>query len=218
MQSVFPAWPEIVRYALREHLEKIIGDWKIPDWYIQTANRALDGATSRELAEECEEFVIKEKPDLVFLSVAKNDAYFNVDTKETEINAKKIIDILLKNKIFTIFTTNVPSVDKKINAKIMPFVEADRKAAQFYGQEANFKFVDFFNLIPEQIAEKIYTFISDGNEFVGLKSGDIDTIHFNRYGNALVAGIVLKECFGINFDADKFMADLKDESRMYPRF
>ncbi len=218
MQSVFPNWPEIIRYVLREHLEKITGDWKFPDWYIQTANRALDGATSKDLLANCEEFVLKEKPDLVFLSVSKNDAYLNIDLKETEINTRKFMEVLLKNKIAVVFTTSAPSKEKRISVKIMPFVESDRKVARLYKQEENFEFIDFFQLIPASITEKMYSFISDGNEKLGFKPGDIDTVHFNRYGNAVIAGTVLKECFGANFDADKFLADLKDETKMHPRF
>lgn len=218
MQSIFPAWPEIIRYALRDHFEKTIGDWKGPDWYIQTANRSLDGATSGELLQNCQEFVLDEKPDLVILSASKNDAYFDVDPKETEANEKQLIDKLIGNNIDILFTTSMPSSDKNINNKIVSYMEVDRGIALFYKDNARFKFIDLFQLAPEQILKDIYTLNSDGNEVMGFKVGDIDTVHFNRYGNAVVAGIVLKECFGFDFDARKFLTDSQDETRMYPRF
>ncbi len=217
MQHVFPAWPEIIRYVLRENINKLMDSYN-SDWYIQTANRALDGAASRDLLDNSEEFVIKENPDIVFLSVSKNDAFVGIKPQETEANTKKLIDIFLKKQITVVFTTSVPSVDKKINDKIIPFVERDRMVAQFYDRVEKFQFIDFFNSISAKMTEKMYTYISERNEDFGFQQGDIDTVHFNRYGNAIVAGVILKECFGVNFDADKFLADLKDETKKYPQF
>lgn len=85
----FPNWTEIMRYVLREYFNGIIDNYKISDWHIQTSNRGLKGASSKDLLVNLESFVIEEKPDLVFLSVTKNDAYYDFDIKKPRIISKK---------------------------------------------------------------------------------------------------------------------------------
>ncbi|MCK5084608.1 MAG: SGNH/GDSL hydrolase family protein [Candidatus Pacebacteria bacterium] len=215
----FPNWAEIIKYALRERFEEIIGDWKAPYWFIQSFNGGLDGASSRDLLMNLERFAIKENPDLVFLSASKNDAYYNFKPGETEKNTKQITEKLLKNGVKIIFTTSIPSYDEKRNDKIKIFAEKDRKIASEYKDNSNFLFVDFFKLIENKYLGKMYTLIQESNEeIIDSKRGDIDTIHFNKYGNAVVASVLLKECFGIDFDVDQFIKDIKDDTRKNPRF
>ncbi|MCK5490815.1 MAG: SGNH/GDSL hydrolase family protein [Candidatus Pacebacteria bacterium] len=215
----FPNWAEIMRYTLREKLDEIIGDWKVPAWFIQSFNAGLDGASSRDLLNNLDDFVIKESPDLIFLSISKNDFYYKFKLKETTKNTKKIIDKLLKKGVNIIFTTSVPSSDEKRNEKINIFLENDRKIAIEYENNSNLIFVDFFELIKKKYRSKMYTLIQESNENItDAKKGDIDTIHFNKYGNAVIASVLLKECFGIEFDVDKFIKDIKDDTRKNPRF
>lgn len=215
----FPNWAEIMRYVLREKLDEIIGDWKVPSWFIQSFNAGLDGASSTDLLENLERFVIKENPDLVFLSVSKNDFYYNFKEKETKKNIKQIIDRLLKKGIKVIFTTSVPSSDEKRNNNIMVFAENDRKIASKYKDDSNFLFVDFFELIKKKYLGRMYTLIQESNEKItDSKLGDIDTIHFNKYGNAIIASVLLKKCFGIKFNVGKFIKDIEDNTRKNPRF
>ena len=215
----FPNWAEIMRYVLREKLDEIIGDWKVPSWFIQSFNGGLDGANSKELLMNLERFVIKEDPDAVFLSASKNDVYYNFKVGETEKNIKQIIEKLLKNEIKVIFTTSIPSSSESRNNKINNFVENDRNIAFEYKDNSNFLFVDFFKLIKKKYRGKMYTLIQESNEKItDSKLGDVDTIHFNKYGNMVIASILLKKCFGIEFNADKFMKDIKDDTRKNPRF
>ncbi|MCK4592483.1 SGNH/GDSL hydrolase family protein [Candidatus Parcubacteria bacterium] len=215
----FPNWAEIMKYVLREKFEEIIGDWKAPYWFIQSFNGGLDGASSKDLLINLERFVIKENPNLVFLSASKNDAYYNFKVEETKKNTKQIIEKLLKRKIRIIFTASIPSSSESRNNKINNFVENDRNIASEYKDNSNFLFVDFFKLIKKKYRGKMYTLIQESNEKItNSKQGDIDTIHFNKYGNAVIASVLLKECFGIEFNADKFMKDIKDDTRKNPRF
>ena len=215
----FPNWSEIMKYALREKFEEIVGDWKAPYWFIQSFNGGLDGASSRDLLINLERFVIKENPDLVFLSASKNDAYYNFKVKETEKNTRQIIEKLLKHEIKVIFTASIPSSSESRNNKINNFVENDRNIAFEYKDNSNFLFVDFFKLIKKKYRGKMYTLIQESNEKItDSKLGDVDTIHFNKYGNVVIASILLKKCFGIEFNADKFMKDIKDDTRKNPRF
>jgi lysophospholipase L1-like esterase len=215
----FPNWAEIMKYALREKFEEIIGDWKAPYWFIQSFNGGLDGASSKDLLINLERFVIEENPNLVFLSASKNDVYYNFKVGETKKNIKQIIEKLLKNEIKVIFTASIPSSSESRNNKINNFVENDRNIASEYKDNPNFLFVDFFKLIKKKYLGKMYTLIQESNEKItDSKQGDIDTIHFNKYGNAVVASVLLKECFGIEFSVDKFMKDIKDDTRKNPRF
>ena len=215
----FPNWAEIIRYVLRERLDEIIGDWKAPAWFIQSFNAGLDGASSEDLFENLERFVIKESPDLIFLSISKNDLYYNFKLKETEKYTKQIIDRLLKEGVKIVFTTSIPSSDEKRNNNTMIFASNDRKIAFDYKDAPGFLFVDFFKLINEKHFDKMYTLIQESNEKItNSRKGDIDTIHFNKYGNAIVASILLKECFGIEFNVEKFVKDIKNDTRKNPRF
>lgn len=215
----FPSWAEIMKYSLREKFEEIIGDWKAPYWYIQSFNAGLDGASSRDLLENIENFVINEKPKLVILSVSKNDFYYNFKIEETEKNTKKIIDKLLESGIKIIFTTSVPSSDEKRNDNLSIFAESDRKVAFEYKDNSNVIFIDYFSLVNKNDLDKMYTLVQESNEKItNSKKGDIDTIHFNKYGNAVISSILLKECFGIKFNVEKFMKDIKDDTRKNPRF
>ena len=215
----FPNWAEIIRYVLREKLDEIIGDWKSPSWFIQSFNAGLDGANSRDLLKNLKRFVIAENPELVILNISKNDLYYNFKTEETKNNSKQIIDRLLENGVKIIFTTGIPSSDEKRNNNLMVFVENDRKIAFDYKDISDFLFVDFFKLIDEKYFDKMYTLIQESNEKItNSKKGDIDTIHFNKYGNAIVASVLLKECFNIRFNIDKFIEDIKDNTRKNPRF
>lgn len=215
----FPNWAEIMRYVLREKLDEIIGDWKVPSWFIQSFNAGLDGASSKDLLMNLERFVIKENPNVVFLSASKNDAYYNFRVEETEKNIKQIIEKLLEENVKIIFTTGIPSSDEKRNNKLKIFTEKDKKIASEYKDNSNFLFVDFFGLIKKKYREKMYTLIQESNEEItDSKLGDIDTIHFNKYGNAIVASVLLRECFNIKFDVEKFMKDIKNDTRKNPRF
>lgn len=215
----FPNWAEIIKYVLREKFEEIIGDWKAPYWFIQSFNGGLDGASSEDLLINLERFVIKESPNLIFLTTSKNDVYYNFKLKETEKNTKQIIEKLLKNGIKIIFTTSIPSSDEKRNGKLKIFIEEDRKIASEYKDNLNFLFIDFFKLINKKYLSKMYTLIQESNEKItNSRKGDIDTIHFNKYGNAVIASVLLKECFDIDFNVDKFMKDIEDNNRKNPRF
>ncbi len=51
-----------------------------------------------------------------------------------------------------------------------------------------------------------------------LKKGEIDPIHYNRYGNAIVAKILLKKVFSVDFDEEKFLEDLANPIVKWPRY
>ena len=84
-------------------------------------------------------------------------------------------------------------------------------------EKVNFFKIDMFNIYQNYSTEKFFTFISEGNPVEGVKAGDLDLQHPNQLGNAYIAKIILKEIFGINFDADEYIKDTL-EGKKYPGY
>ena len=219
MEFVFPNWAEILRYVLKDYAEMKVGDYQKAHWNIITTNFGMNGASSEDLLKRFNLLINKNKPDLVILSVGKNDFYYKVDKKITGKNTLQIINQALKNNIRIVFTTAAPSLWPELNKKVMDYVEVDRKIAKKFSKNKNFLFIDLFKLFPREYIKRSYSLVSiEGNPIVGYKSGQIDPIHFNRYGNAVVAKIILKKAFGIDFNTSKFLKDVLDNSKKYPEY
>ncbi len=217
-ENIFPNWGEVMRYVLEdylyedEHLKKAY-------WNIQTLNAGLNGASSVDLLGRMDKWVLDKNPNMIFLSVGKNDAYVGIEKKITEENTKKIIRKALDKNTRVVFTTTVPSLRKDLNEKTREYVEVDRSVAEKFSKENNFIFVDLFGLFPKNLIEKSYILISEeNNEDIGVEEGENDPIHYNRFGNAIVAKILLKEVFGVDFDENKFLKDLSDNTKKYPDY
>lgn len=218
-EYAMPNWGEIIRYCLKMEMEDAIGDYKKANWNIQTANRGLNGGSSQDLLERFDELVLSLSPRIIFLSVGKNDAYYEIDRRITEENTRKIIQKSLNANMKVVFMTTVPALTEKLNDKIRNYVEVDRNVAQEFLNNENFMFIDFYDFFTKEDLEKSHTLISvNGNEIVGITPGEIDPIHYNKIGNALVAKIILKEIYGLNFDSEKFISDLADISKKYPGY
>ncbi len=214
MEYSFPNWGEIIRYWLRDYIEENIGEYY---WNLQTINRGLNGASSNDLLEKFPQMVESLNPSLIFLSIGKNDYYQKIEKSKTEINTRKIIEKSLENGYKVVFTTSVPALSEELNQKIKPYVDLDRVIAQSYLNNEEFIFIDFYNFFSKDDLKHSYTLISEnGNKVVGINPGEVDPIHFNKYGNALVAKILLKKVFGIDFDHEKFIKDLLDNTKKYP--
>ena len=212
----FPNWGEIIRYWLKEYIGEKIGKYY---WNLQTANRGLNGASSQELLDKFGIMVENLNAKLIVLQIGKNDFYYKIDKSITEENTRKIIQKSLEKNMLVIFTTSVPAATKEFNEKIKEYAEVDRKVAKEFAGNENFVFIDFHNFFSEEDLEKSYTLISEeGNYVVGIAPGELDPIHFNKYGNALVAEVILKESFGIDFDHNKFIQGLSDNTKKYPGF
>ena len=218
-EYIFPNWGDIIRYALKFHIESILNDWKKSCWNIHTINLGLDGATSTDLSGRFDELVLSKNPDLIFLEEGKNDMYFNIDKKVTEANKKKTIKKALDRGIKVVFISSIPSLWEKLNKRIVDNMKIENNVAKEFAGNKNFMFVNLFELFPKNQVKKSYTLISEnGNDVIGIAPGEIDPIHYNRYGNAIVAKILLKEVFGINFNEKVFLKDLNDQSKQFPDY
>lgn len=210
----FPNWGEIIRYWLKRYTRDNIGRYY---WNLQTANRGLDGASSGDLLERYPQMIESLNPDLVFLNIGKNDYYYEISQEECEKNTREIIEKSLKNGYKVVFTTSAPALSEDLNKKTKPYFDLDRKVAQEFLDNKDFLFIDLCNFFSADDLKRSYTLISEGgNKVVGIEPGEIDPIHFNKYGNALVAKIFLEQVFGIDFDQEKFIQDLADSSKKNP--
>ncbi|OGD68046.1 hypothetical protein A3I18_02490 [Candidatus Campbellbacteria bacterium RIFCSPLOWO2_02_FULL_35_11] len=215
---VFPNWGEIIKYVLRGELENFV-DYKQAHWNLQTFNRGLSGASSKDLLIKIDDFVLETKPNMVFVGVGDNDYFYNIDKEITKKNTTEIINKLLDKNLKVVFTTAAPSLNENLNKEIIEYIEIDREVAkQFLGND-NFVFVDLFELFPKNLLDKSYTLISPtGNTDAGYGPGELDYIHYNKFGNAVVAKILLKKVFDIDFDHEKFLKDLEDNTKKYPDY
>jgi len=218
-ESIFPNWGEIIRYVLKDKLTDEIGDYKKAYWNLQTLNLGLDGASSIDLLKRFEDLVLEKKPNLIILEASKNDVYYKIDKKTSEINNRKIIQKALDKGIKLVFIKEIPSLREDLNKKISDYLETDKKVADEFKDNKGFIFIDLFNLFPKNLLKRAYTRISmGGNPDVGFGPGEVDPVHYNRFGSAIVAKIILKEAFGIDFNEEKFLKDLDDSTKKYPDF
>jgi len=216
-EYIFPNWGDIIRYVLKYQLEQILNDWKKPLWNIHTINLGLDGATSSDLYSRFDDIVLSLNPNLIFLEEGKNDMYFNIDKKITETNKKKTIRKALDKGIKVVFISTIHSLSESLNKKIRENMKVDLNVAR--KDNKNFSFVNLFELFPKNLIKKSYTLISeDGNDVIGISKGEIDPIHYNKYGNAIVAKILLKQVFGIDFNENAFLKDLENQSKQFPNY
>jgi lysophospholipase L1-like esterase len=162
---------------------------------------------------------LSKKPSLVFLHAGANDFYYDVDKKEARKNISSMINKLLRKGAMVVYWTTAPSSRDDRNEAYEAYRKIEMKIASKFTDNPNFIFVDMFNLFPKDSISKSYTLIEpDGNEILGLKAGDLDYVHFNQYGNAVIAKILLKEAFDINFDENKFLQSLSDNSNKYLKY
>ena len=179
----------------------------------------LDGAKSSDLLENLQKLVLDRNPYLIFLDASINDYYFEVDLNETKKNISGIIKKTLDGGVKIVYWTSAPSAREDRNKAYEAYHKAEQEIAQNFSQNKNFLFIDLFLLFSKEDITKSYTLIEpDGNKVLGLKSGDLDYVHFNRYGNAVIAKILLKEAFNINFDENKFFKSLSDNTKKYPDY
>lgn len=218
-EYMFPNWGEIIRYVLKCRLEEDTGDFEKAFWNLQTINFGLNGANSTDLLNRFEKLVLDKKPNLIFLDSTKNDVYYQMDKKISEKNNISLISKALKKRIKIVFTTRIPALRDDLNKKIVEYNDIDKKVANMFKDNENFIFVDLSNIFPKDSIKKSYSLISLGeNTDVGYKPGGIDTIHYNKHGNSIVAKILLKEVFNIRFNEEKFLKDIDNLAKKYPDF
>lgn len=216
-EYAMPNWGEILRYWLKEKITEVVGDYKKAYWNIQTANRGINGGSSSDLLERLPALVLDLNPKLLIVSVGKNDFYYDIDKEITRKNTREIIRKSLNAGMKIIFTTTVPALTEKLNQGVENYVSVDREVAKEFSANENFVFVDLFESFSKDDLKKIYTLISeDGNEYIGINPGGVDSVHYNRLGNVMVAKIILEKAYALDLDVERFMKDLNNPTKKYP--
>lgn len=195
---VHPNWREIVEYVLKEELtEYLKGDWKTSEWGIRTFNFAYDGATTKDILGKVEDIKLV-SPDLVIGLMGGNDPTFKVSVSESVDN---ITNIARKLDTKVVWCSSTPAgKGSHKNEEYEPYAAALIKIPQ----NKDLQIIDVFNIYQEFPLERIFTFISEENPIEGVKEGDVDLQHPNQLGNSYIAGIILKEVFGIRFNPEKY--------------
>jgi len=195
---VHPNWREIVEYALKNELSKVMSDWKKPSWGVRCFNWGLDGSTSSDIVERFEEITVN-KPNLMIVMIGANDPPLGVNMQTHQQNIEKIVELAKEKNIELVLCTNNNPWNEKSSEEYRPYAESDRKIT-------GVKLVDVFSESTDFPKERIYTFISETDiPEENIKKGDKDYWHPNPLGNAYIAKVILKEIFGIEFDPEKYI-------------
>ncbi len=210
---VHPNWREIIEYVLKEELQQLMGDWKVPSWGIRCFNLGFDGATTDDFINKIGE-VTELNPDLVIYLGGGNDVTFNFSAEKHIENTQKMIDLIKTFGSELIFCSNLPSL----------ILERDRFYPTDYYPEIlklfpnqGINFIDMYKQYQKFELSKLFTFISNGNPEAEIKKGEIDSYHPNSLGNAYIAKVILEQGFSINFDPEKYMLDIRSDV-MYPEY
>lgn len=202
---VHPNWREIIEYVLKFELESKFNHWEVPHWNIRCIPVGLNGGTTGDILRYLEEEVLNYYPDLVFCMGTDNDAAFDISLDEQIANIKKIRAILAKNVSHFLYAPDVASGSEVKNEQYQEFVDAVMKMEPAENELVVNMFEEFkqFNLA------KFYTFILPEAERRDKDVEEIDLVHPNVLGNAYIARIMLKHAFNINFDPNKYVAEMK---------
>lgn len=174
----------------------------------------MDGATTKDLLEGLEDYVLDLNTHLVIILAGKNDMHRKISVKSHLKNINKIIKKLKKQKIDIVFISSTPSLYQKYNENFRKYVT---KYDKFFSKNR----VTYFNLFNEfqnYDLERFFTFKSPyGIEELGIKSGQKDPFHPNQLGNAYIAQTILEKVFAISFDPEKYIEDTNN-NKMYPSY
>ncbi len=189
---VHPNWREIVEYVLKDKLDY--------DWGIKTFNFAYDGATTEDLLERFDEFLLL-KPDLIICMIGANDPFHPVPIDKYKENISNIIKKAKESETEFILSTD--------NKPANPWAANEYK--KYVDELVDLDINNFINLFDESSnfpSEKIYTFVAESDiPSERVKKGEQDFWHPNQLGNAYIAEVILKEVFGVGFDSERYWQD-----------
>lgn len=211
---VHPNWREIVEYVVKNELDKVMTDWKIPSWGIRGINCGFDGATTKDILTKINNDILVYKPDLIIGLMGGNDVSLNISLKESVGNIKKMLEILVGKVPYIFWCNSTPALNgNKKNEEYKPYAEETVKMEV----DKKIKMFDMFNECQKYDLSKFFTFKSEENLVEGIKEGEIDPQHPNMLGNAYIAKIILKEVFGVDFNSEKYLETLLSGEK-YPEY
>ncbi len=209
---VHPNWREIIEYVLKSELELMDPEnWKNAYWKIRFINMGLNGATTRDFLDYSNE-VVEYKPDLVIFQTGDNDKGQNISDHEKLNNINYIRSKFGNAGIKIVLTTDTPSLDKARDKEYQDFLANFNKLMPF----ANELKIDFFEAFKTYDLSNFFTLSYDDKSKEKFNS-DYDLIHQGILGNAYIAKIILKKVFEVEFDPEKYVADIRKEAE-HPRY
>jgi len=210
---VHPNWREMIEYALKEELAAEIKEWKTPSWNIRCFNCGFDGSTTKDILGMLDDRILSVKPTIAIYIENTNDMHHNTTPEEHKKDVETLIAGLSKVCDIVILASAIPGDNKEYSATILKYVNSVKKIK--FGKKT--LFVNTFDEYSKYDLKKFFTFVSEGNESLGIKSGEIDFCHPNPLGNAYIAKIILEKVFRIKFNPEKYIVDtLRGE--MFPKY
>ena len=204
---VHPNWREIVEYVVKEELQKMMADWKVPSWGIKCFNFGFDGATTKDILDKSGE-IGEMKPDLIISLMGGNDPTFGIGPEETRMSIEKIMDEFKGINVF--WMTSLPDLRERKNTEYEDYRIATLKV----GCHENQEIFDMFEEYKKNDLNMMYTLKTDEYQ---SENYQIDPTHPSQLGNAYIAKVVLEKIGGINFDPEKYI-ETNEKSYKFPEY
>lgn len=149
---------------------------------------------------------------MVIIMLGGNDKHNNISPEESYINFKNILS-QIDSGTKVILSTDPKTLNDGFNNGIQKY----KRNIETLSQE-NIQVVHMYDEFAQFPLEKLYTFINlNGNDSLDIEPGAIDTAHPNPLGNAYIAKVFLDKIFNIQFDPEKYIADI-NSGIMYPKY
>jgi len=210
---VHPNWREIVEYVLKEELSAKLEDWKLPSWGIRFINSAFDGSTTRDWLNLLDSAVLAEEPAMVIVMGTINDMDTGISAEEHVENLKQILDRLSSEVGDVIYSTDIPADNTPHNDAHTKYIDAVKDIFPI----GEVLYINLFEEFRNLDLSRFFTFVSRGNEAVGIEPGETDFVHPNQLGNAYIAKYILDKVFGINFDPERYIEE-NNSGKMFPSY
>ena len=157
--------------------------------------------------------ILKKSNDINLTIITRNDKDFKLSLREHKTNIQNIISRITQTGSDCVFCTSPTHLDYQIDPSYEPYVAEVSSIFPL----PNSLFIDLYDKFRTFPLDRLYTFISEGNEVTGEKPGDTDPDHPNQLGNAYIAKVLLQEIFTIYFDPEKYIkSTLKGDK--YPQY
>jgi len=186
----------------------------VAEWQIRCFNAGFDGSTTRDIVTLVKDFVLPHKPHILLYQLGSNDNYAGISDSEYSNNIKKTLTQLDQEKTVVLLMSDLPSGYNNHNDAY----QARRKVLKSIVAETKIPYLDLYDSFEGINISNFFSLISEGNEDAGIKKGEVDMIHPNMIGNACMAKAILQAFFDIDFNADKYLKEVKESNIFYPGF
>ena len=181
-----PNWIDWLNFTFRE-----TDNWQ-EDWKRKFINSGRDGGTIEHFIEYFKEEVRLYQPHVVIVSIGLNNLIPTFDSEEMKDSLKGLF-YKIKNINSDLITWSPYAIPKK---RYLDDLEKISNIYKSLTNEFEGVFIDIYREFLKYDLDKLFTFISDGNEVWGIEPGKRDFLHCNVAGNQIIAEKIAKEGFG----------------------